>query len=119
MAPRYIEHGIECLSSQSRNFPADEANNELVSSLEKIIKEYSAQSSYHPHEFQGLYSGPTSIAYLFLQLDRSHRDLSIRGQRPIAWAAEYLKIGDRVLRNVDAAKCGVASETLAWLAVQG
>ncbi|KAL8636728.1 MAG: hypothetical protein Q9228_005909 [Teloschistes exilis] len=90
---------------------------QLIKSLERIVKEYSPQDSYSRHELHGLYSGPTSIAYLFLQLSRSYPHLLIAGHHCKSWCKMYLAPAREAAYGVTADKCGVICEELAHRAV--
>ncbi|KAI4201142.1 MAG: hypothetical protein LQ350_003457 [Teloschistes chrysophthalmus] len=91
---------------------------QLIKSLEKIVKEYPPQDSYSRHELHGLYSGPTSIAYLFLQLSRSYSHLVIAGHHCKSWCNIYLATTREAAYGVTADKCGVICEELAHRAVR-
>ena len=95
---------------------AEDARDELIKSLEKLVTAYPPKRSYDAEECRGLYSGPTSIAYLFLQISRSHPHLKVQGSSPQDWAAAYLS-GKRTFSAVTSANCGVINEFLAFHAV--
>ena len=68
--------------------------------------------------FHGLYSGPTSIAYLFYRLSSLYPELTFKGQTLLDWATAYLDVGVTIRRGtVDANHCGIANETLAQLSL--
>ncbi|KAI8962582.1 hypothetical protein F5Y11DRAFT_185827 [Daldinia sp. FL1419] len=114
--------------SSSRSFPnpstplrTANATAELLSSLDRI-------ATLHPPvhtcstgwSFQGLYSGPTSIAYLFFRLSRLFPDMEYKQQSLLDWAEAYLALGDRIRGKApEPGKCGIACETLAHLGVAG
>lgn len=92
---------------------------ELLASLERI-------TTYNPpvHTcstgwmFQGFYSGPTSIAYLFYRLSQILPDLEFKQQSLSDWAEAYLALGARRQKKTpDPSHCGIANETLAHLAL--
>ena len=95
--------------------PKDPAQ-QLSHALTSLTQSYPPQDAYSSHECHGLYSGPTSIAYLFLHLSRSHPKLKVSGHGPLHWAKAYLA-GKRSVASVTASKNGVISEELAFYAV--
>ncbi|KAI1798764.1 hypothetical protein F4811DRAFT_163619 [Daldinia bambusicola] len=121
-------------SSSQRFFPnpsaplrTADAKAELLASLDRI-------TSLHPPvhtcstswPFQGFYSGPTSIAFLFFRLHQIlPPDLSFsssyKHQSLLDWAEAYLALGARLSETSpgpDPAHCGIANETLAHLALE-
>lgn len=88
----------------------------LISSLTSLTRTYPPQHTW-PKHLSGLYSGPTSIALLFLHLSRSHPTLAIDHKTPTHWCTAYLR-GTRHVSPVDPDHCGVANEQLAYYAVQ-
>ncbi|KAL8937014.1 MAG: hypothetical protein Q9216_004643 [Gyalolechia sp. 2 TL-2023] len=110
MTPRYIPN------NPSNPLDSGIPQQELVLSLEKLLQGYPPQETYSRHECHGLYSGPTSIACLFLSLSLTHPALIVGGHHSKSWCKAYLS-GDRDVIQVSADKCGVISETLALLAV--
>lgn len=90
----------------------------LVHSLKVLTKGFPPRKdTYTTNECHGLYSGPTSIAYLFLCISRTHPDLVISGRKPSQWASEYLQ-GSRDCHAASASKSGVINERLAYGAVR-
>ncbi|MCJ1459742.1 hypothetical protein MMC28_010121 [Mycoblastus sanguinarius] len=89
---------------------------ELLSSLASIVTGYPPQSSWSKHDLHGLYSGPTSIAYLFLHLSNFQPSLLIENKAPGYWCRAYLQ-GTRPQIPVPPSCCGIGSELLAHLAV--
>ncbi|KAK5936937.1 hypothetical protein PMZ80_010875 [Knufia obscura] len=117
------------MSSHARHFKNDSLNDlpkpdyhtELLSSLERI-------NTYNPPvhtcstgwSFSGLYKGPTSIGFLFHRLSQLYPDLTFKSQSLLEWAEAYLKLSEvHVTRkaDVDPDHCGIANETLSYLAV--
>ncbi|KAL6719698.1 Checkpoint protein hus1 [Lecanora helva] len=90
---------------------------ELISSINKILSVSPPQQSYSHQSCHGLYSGPTSLAYLFHNLAKSHPDLRIDQKPPEALCAAYLRGKRRTNGPVDPKHCGIANERLAYLAV--
>lgn len=89
---------------------------QLSHTLTSLTQCYPPQKIYSSHECHGLYSGPTSIAYLFLHLSRTHPQLEISGHRPRSWAKAYLS-GKRSTASVIASRNGVINEELAFCAI--
>ena len=89
---------------------------QLLQALLSLTRSYPAQDTYNSHECHGLYSGPTSIAYLFLHLSRTHPQLNVSGHSPMQWAKAYLT-GQRSVVSVTASKNGIINEKLAFYAV--
>ena len=116
---RYIPHGIPSHMNdpdfEGLRCTAD-PREQLIKSLEKLVPGHPPKTSYDAQECHGLYSGPTSIALLFLHISRSHPHLNIKGLAPQSWANEYLS-GKRTFSAVTAANCGVINEFLAFHAV--
>lgn len=71
---------------------------ELITSLTSILHRYPPWQPF-PRRNSGLYSGPTSIAYLFLWLARTH-DLLILQRPPIEWCRSYLDCSNRFLSHL-------------------
>ena len=103
------------------NLPKPDYHVELLASLERI-------NTYNPPvhtcstgwSFSGLYKGPTSIAFLFHQLSQLYPDLTFKSQTFTEWAEDYLKLSEVYVTrkaHVDPDHCGIANETLAYLAV--
>ena len=95
--------------------PKDSAQ-QLSQTLTSIIHFYSPQKAYSSHDCLGLYSGPTSIAYLFLHLSRTHPQLKVSEYGLLDWAKAYLA-GKRTTTPVTASKNGIINEELAFYAV--
>ena len=114
---RYIPHDIPTNDPDlERLYRPEDAREQLIKSLEKIVTGYPPRESYDAQECHGLYSGPTSIAFLFLHISRSHPNLKIKESSPRSWADGYL-YGKRTFSAVTAANCGVINEFLAFHAV--
>ncbi|KAH6659218.1 hypothetical protein BKA67DRAFT_652467 [Truncatella angustata] len=92
---------------------------ELLASLERInTTNAPVHTCSTGWNFHGLYTGPTSIAYLFYRLSQIYPDLEFKQQSFSDWTQEYLDLGSRVNHSdPDPDHCGVASETLAHLAL--
>lgn len=111
MVHRYI------LNTPSKLLVVENPQHELASSLDKLVRGYPPLGNYTVHELHGLYSGPTSIAYLFLCLSQIRPDMNVGGHHPIYWCRAYLS-GNRPATLVSAEKCGIINEVLALAAVQ-
>ncbi|KAF2443025.1 hypothetical protein P171DRAFT_54695 [Karstenula rhodostoma CBS 690.94] len=64
----------------------------------------------------GFYQGPTSIAYLFFHLSKSHPQLDVQGKTPSAWFQDYFDHAPE--SNVDESSFGIASEYYCRLALE-
>ncbi|KAL8770510.1 MAG: hypothetical protein Q9209_003766 [Squamulea sp. 1 TL-2023] len=115
MVERYIQNDASKLLSEER------PHEQLVQCLQKIIEAYPPRSNYSRHDLHGLYSGPTSIAYLFLHLARSHPALVVGGHHALSWCKAYMSPSTRSHGRHEAEvtvdKCGVINEELAGCAV--
>lgn len=96
-----------------------EERKELLASLDRInIFNPPVHTCSTGWEFRGLYTGPTSIAYLFYRLSCLYPRLEFKNQPLRDWAKEYLDLGSRVDHKAPTpSHCGVASERLARLAL--
>ena len=116
----------------SRYFTPSEAP-PVFNPLDELIASLTRINSFNPPvqtcstgwRFSGLYSGPTSVAYLFYRLSQIYPDLLFKSQSLSDWAASYLELGSSYLTSgrhgrdlVDPDHCGVANETLSQLAVR-
>lgn len=67
----------------------------------------------------GLWTGPTSIAYLFLWLADTHPDLTVEGASPRQWCFRYLDCGSSELPGPHGLNdWGIKNEYLAYNVVQ-
>ncbi|KAM7189233.1 hypothetical protein V8F20_010237 [Naviculisporaceae sp. PSN 640] len=90
----------------------------LANALEDIVVNYPPRSRY-PHEvLQGLWSGPTGIAYLMLQVSVHRPDILISGQPAAHWARGYVSGSRGHNLRLGSHGCGVSDERLAWEAVR-
>ena len=90
---------------------------QLSQALISLTQSYPPQNIYSSDECHGLYSGPTSIAYLFLHLSRTHPQLKISGHGSLSWAKAYLA-GQRSTALVTASRNVVINEALAFHAIR-
>ena len=79
---RYIENNSEVLRQVA------DPHAELLLSLVSILNNYPPRQPFQ-HRNSGLYSGSTSIAYLFLWLSQTH-NLRIHGKLSLEWCHAYL-----------------------------
>lgn len=96
-----------------------DARQELLACLDRI-NTYSApvHTCSTGWSFHGLYTGPTSIAYLFHRLSEIYPDLEFKQQPLSEWAQEYLNLGSRISKaSPKPTHCGIADEVLAHLSV--
>lgn len=100
--------------------PPTNSKSELHSSLFRIVTQCPPTSQFDPHAFHGLYSGPTSIAYLFHHLSITHPQYLIQGKTPYEWSTAYL-LPERPRSShrpaVTQSNCGIINETLVYHAV--
>jgi hypothetical protein len=69
----------------------------------------------------GVWSGPTSLAYLFLKLSETHPDLKIEGKPAQDWCNAYLECGQDKIASTkegDQSGWGIANEYLAFNTVK-
>lgn len=99
---------------------------ELVASLTSLVQSAPPESFSRAWKLQGLFDGPTGIAYLFLRLSQTHPEMTIRHRSARQWAEAYIDGSyktandDYLARSgytVDPNRCGVANEILARTAV--
>ena len=116
MTDRYIENKSEAL------LPEPDSKAELTASLTKIVQNCppkKAWSDGFKDKGVGLWTGPTSIAYLFLWLADIYPDFIIEGHSPAQWCQRYLDCGSEDLTGAaDLNGWGVKNEYLAYNAVK-
>jgi hypothetical protein len=103
---------------------------ELLSSLSRIVK--SCPPSPAPKygwALSGLYKGPTSTAYLFLQLGKLYPGMEVRGKELGEWGGMYLDAAEgsdvggkrwkkgKGMQEPSPGNCGICNEVLAHAAV--
>ncbi|OIW33541.1 hypothetical protein CONLIGDRAFT_182004 [Coniochaeta ligniaria NRRL 30616] len=88
----------------------------LKQALEDIVEIYPPLDDYHGSRLQGLWSGPTAIAYLFLQVSAAHPTLQISGHHALTWAKSYIE-GSRGSLDPSSKLCGIGDEKLCYHAV--
>jgi hypothetical protein len=91
---------------------------EVEEGVTELVTECPPKAKYSVHECNGLFQGPTGIAYLFLHLSHYNPGLLLQGQTPEEWCLSYLA-GARPKQSlrVDGNHCGVGCEALAYAAV--
>lgn len=109
MSKRYIHNEPSELSKTAH------PDKELTLCLNRLVKEYTPLTAYSKHELRGLYSGPTSVAYLFLRLSVLYPDLTIADHKARSWCEAYLSTERSSKLTPD--DCGVINEKLAYCAV--
>lgn len=114
--------------TRQRYFPNDaplareDPHPNLVASLTRILEE--EPPGYDPArewDDDGLFRGPSSIAYLFFKLSQTHPALRIKGQSMTTWCRRYLDANASrwtTLPAVTPSRCGVASERLVISALE-
>lgn len=117
------------MSDSSRYFANDssslrraDARKELQAYLQAIVTNCPLdEPPPNGWNFMGLYTGPTSIAYLFFKLSQTHPTFEINGRSMHDWCLAYLEPGRRLHRHeagkLDPKHCGIGQEYLANLAV--
>ncbi|KAK2592848.1 hypothetical protein QQS21_009451 [Conoideocrella luteorostrata] len=67
----------------------------------------------------GLWTGPTSIAYLFFRLSETHPNIQVDGQGPVEWCSKYLDCGSQDIPDAHGLNgWGVKNEYLAYNTVK-
>ncbi|KAK4221077.1 hypothetical protein QBC38DRAFT_461873 [Podospora fimiseda] len=90
----------------------------LHGALEDIIVNYPPRSRYPQETLQGLWSGPTGIAYLLLRLSSLRPDITVLGQPASHWARGYISGSRGHNLRLGSHGCGVSDEKLAYGAVK-
>ncbi|KAI0007871.1 hypothetical protein F4779DRAFT_642573 [Xylariaceae sp. FL0662B] len=110
---RYYTNDVETLGTI-------DAHQEFLASVTRIIKRNPPTVGTTTWSFQGFYTGPTSIAYLFYRLYQLYPELNVNGKSMHEWADAYLDLGigaERRLRETTPSHCGIGNEELARLAL--
>lgn len=108
---RYISNNLPPQAFQYE--PADYLN----ASLEGVLKQTPPRINYQENHLDGLYTGYTGLAYLFLCISSLHPDLKVMGHDCHFWAGRYLK-GSRENLRIRKGNCGISCEKLAFQAVR-
>ncbi|KAJ6000975.1 hypothetical protein N7481_001384 [Penicillium waksmanii] len=113
---RYIPNVYPVLMSVSQ------PREQLIHCVMKIVSECppgKPWTSKFKDQLQGLWTGSTSIAYLFLWLAETHPNLSINDRLPIDWCHGYLDCGSDVLSSAQGLNgWGIKNEYLAYNTVK-
>lgn len=115
---RYISNDIPL-----QTLAAADPSELLLSTLEQLVHDVpppSAATEGHSSSHRrsgGLFTGYTGLAYLFLHISASRRDLRIAGYKAIEWAIRYLGEHDPHVK-IEQGSCGIGSERLAYHAVK-
>lgn len=112
MQKRYLDtHGENLLS-------IGDISEYLAGALEDIVINYPPRSRYPQEVLQGLWSGPTGIAYLLLQVSTMRPDICVSGQPAIHWARSYISGSRGHNLRLGSHGCGISDEKLAYEAVR-
>ncbi|KAF3760533.1 hypothetical protein M406DRAFT_324359 [Cryphonectria parasitica EP155] len=111
MEARFIPNDFPSL------FALDDPEQLLKQALQDIITDLPPREDYFGVKVSGFWSGPTGLAYLFLQASVRQPDLKIDGNDCLSWAKRYLE-GTRGELELTADRCGIGSEKLAYEAVR-
>lgn len=90
----------------------------LQGALEDIIANYPPRSRYPQEALQGLWSGPTGLAYLLFRVSTMRPDLAVLGQPAIHWANCYISGSRGHNLRLGSHGCGISDEKLAYGAVK-
>jgi len=112
---RYIVNTDDVLDA-----PFAEAEDELSLCLHRIVTNCPPMKPWANDGFKntprGLWTGPTSIAYLFLWLAYFNPDEDYEGASAMAWCELYLDCGQNVI-PLEYNESGIKNEYLAWSAL--
>lgn len=109
---RYLSNNINSLQT------VPDPRSQLLKSLTTTVTGCPPQPAFHPKQ-SGLFSGPTSLAYLFLWLSRTHPGLVVKGKLPGEWCRAYLSCSRASYPNTTGPRTGgIHDEYLAYHAVQ-
>lgn len=92
-------------------------NKQLIASLTRLVTEFPPSKV---RAGGGLYTGPISVAYLFLVLQQLYANLAIEGDLLGTWSAKYLKQAQDHIKSFPGprvGKCGIQDDILALLAI--
>ncbi|KAL8872515.1 MAG: hypothetical protein Q9174_001872 [Haloplaca sp. 1 TL-2023] len=109
--PRYIPN------DSSQLLKEENPRQQLIICLTNIVRKYPPKKKWDRHELRGLYSGPTSIAYLFFRLSHMYPYLLIEDRDLRSWCSAYL-MGEREFKaDRGADECGIINEELVLMVV--
>lgn len=107
-----------CLANDfSPLFTLDNHDRLLKQALEDIVTELPPREQWLDLQLSGFWSGPTGLAYLFLQASSRRPHLEIGGHDALTWAKRYMA-GSRGDLPLDSQRCGTGCEKLVYDAVQ-
>ena len=114
-APRYFANDPQTLERA-------DPHKVLLKTLTIIVTQCSPQTGPPwGWDYSGLYSGPTSTAYLFYRLSLTHPGLQLKGRTMHDWCGAYLDGPRRRhpdgVGKLDPSHCGIAQEVFAHTAV--
>jgi hypothetical protein len=114
--PRYLSNNAEIIPQVL------DSQAELIKSLTSVVTGCPPRKPWFA-EFRpdalGFFTGPTSIAYVFLWLSKIYPALTIEGKLPKQWCDEYLGCGsDELTEPVPGGGIGIKSEYFAFNAVK-
>ena len=104
-------------NDSSQLLKAENHRQQLVSCLTNLVRKYPPKQEWARRELRGLYSGPTSIAYLFFHLSHRFPSLTIEDRDLKTWCSDYLMGEREVDADVGADECGIINEKAAHAAV--
>ncbi|KAL1592302.1 hypothetical protein SLS60_011379 [Paraconiothyrium brasiliense] len=87
----------------------------LLQSLTNLVTSWPPEKASQGTRM-GFFQGPTSIAYLFFHLSRSHPQLEVQRRRPLAWFESYFYHAPELA--VDRTSFGIANEYYCRLALE-
>ncbi|KAK3984560.1 hypothetical protein QBC44DRAFT_353593 [Cladorrhinum sp. PSN332] len=90
----------------------------LHGALEDIIANYPPRSRYPQEALQGIWSGPTGVAYLLIRVSMLRPDLTVLGQSALHWARCYISGSRGHNLRLGSHGCGISDEKLAYGAVK-
>ncbi|KAI1322313.1 hypothetical protein F5Y16DRAFT_416145 [Xylariaceae sp. FL0255] len=73
-----------------------DTHKELITSLTSIVQGCPPKKPWtdlFKDKPMGLWTGPTSLAYLLLWLSKTHPDLTVESRQPLEWCTAYLECG--------------------------
>jgi Lanthionine synthetase C-like protein len=111
--PRHI------LNNATKLLKVAEPRAELLKSLTKLVTECPPAKPWGKKfldgRHAGLFTGPTSVAFIFYYITRVFPDLQISGHAPSEWCAKYLACADPPRSaSLESEGCGITNEFLAF-----
>ncbi|KAK1777560.1 hypothetical protein QBC45DRAFT_186116 [Copromyces sp. CBS 386.78] len=115
---RYMTLSDPSSSSLLKLISPEQTSQYLSSALEDIVANYPPRSRYSHEHLQGLWSGPTGIALLMLQISARQPHLLVSGQTAHHWAKAYISGSRGHNLRLGSRGCGIHDEKLAFEAVR-